>query len=146
MYYCNVMNNEILTAPRQLPNDVSPETAVENGWYPVVFLNMPHQVDCNVITQIIEMKSRLNGTSVECWHEAVNKSDDAVELTRQLLLNNLRENRNKKLLLSDWTQLPTAPISEDLKVQWETYRQQLRDLPTTVDLSNIVWPSSPSIK
>lgn len=70
----------------------------------------------------------------------------AVALTRQLLLNDLRENRNKKLLLSDWTQLLTAPISEDLKVQWETYRQQLRDLPTTVDLSNIVWPLPPSIK
>lgn len=34
--------------------------------------------------------------------------------------------RNAKLIQSDWTQLPDAPVD---KAAWATYRQALRDLP-----------------
>ena len=34
--------------------------------------------------------------------------------------------RNAQLAISDWTQLPDAPVD---KAAWATYRQALRDLP-----------------
>jgi hypothetical protein len=34
--------------------------------------------------------------------------------------------RNNQLAVSDWTQLPDAPVD---KAAWATYRQALRDLP-----------------
>lgn len=143
MYYCNVINNEIITTPRPLPAEISPDDAVAEGWYPAVFLNLPHQVDCNVVTQLIEMKMTLNGTMVQCHHEVVNKTDDMMEETRQLLLSSIRQDRGWKLLRTDWTQLPNAPLSAEQKTAWEIYRQHLRDFPDTVDLSNIQWPVEP---
>jgi len=48
--------------------------------------------------------------------------------------------RNKKLLDSDWTQLPDAPVDKEA---WAEYRQKLRDLPETTDTLNVVWPDRP---
>lgn len=55
------------------------------------------------------------------------------------------EERNSLLNLSDWTQLPDVPLTDAKKAEWATYRQALRDLPsTTTDFANPVWPSQPS--
>ncbi len=48
--------------------------------------------------------------------------------------------RNKKLLDSDWTQLPDAPVDKEA---WAEYRQKLRDLPETTDTLNVAWPDRP---
>lgn len=39
-----------------------------------------------------------------------------------------REQRNQKLLASDWTQLNNTPLGPELVAQWAEYRQQLRDI------------------
>lgn len=39
-----------------------------------------------------------------------------------------RIKRNRKLELSDWTQVIDAPLSESEKQEWRSYRQALRDL------------------
>jgi|TARA_R110000823_G_scaffold312952_1_gene440094 hypothetical protein len=54
----------------------------------------------------------------------------------------LREERNRRLLETDWTQGRDVVLSND--EEWKTYRQALRDLPTaTVDPSNPTWPEIP---
>ena len=54
----------------------------------------------------------------------------------------LREERNRRLRESDWTQGRDVVLSND--EEWKTYRQALRDLPTgTVDPSNPTWPEIP---
>lgn len=143
MYYCNVIENEIVTAPRALPTEIPVQDALINNWYKVVFLNMPHHLIANPVTELIEMKMRLAGDIVECWHEVVQKTANQIAATQQLLMMDLRNRRNEKLLRCDWTQLPTAPLSEEQKISWENYRQLLRDFPSTVDLSNIQWPLPP---
>lgn len=55
----------------------------------------------------------------------------------------LRFLRNKKLTESDWTQAPDVPT--ETRAAWTTYRQALRDLPsTTTDPRNPTWPTPPS--
>ena len=55
--------------------------------------------------------------------------------------NVIRAERNAKLSASDWTQLADASLTETKKAEWATYRQDLRDLPSTQnDPFNIVWP------
>jgi hypothetical protein len=55
---------------------------------------------------------------------------------------NLKNDRNRLLAASDWTQVPDAPVDQ---AAWATYRQQLRDLPAnTEDPANPVWPIQPS--
>ena len=64
----------------------------------------------------------------------------------------LREERFRRLAECDWTQGSDVPNS--IKTAWQTYRQQLRDLPASaspkldefyeLDLSSVTWPSKPS--
>ena len=62
----------------------------------------------------------------------------------------LREERNKRIALTDWR------ASSDLTLSnaWKTYRQALRDLPASaspklnsdyeLDLTSVTWPTEPS--
>tara|TARA_Y100000592_G_scaffold63591_1_gene99130 strand:- start:224 stop:709 length:486 start_codon:yes stop_codon:yes gene_type:complete len=54
----------------------------------------------------------------------------------------VRIERNKKLADTDWTQLADSSANA---TAWGTYRQSLRDLPTTEGFPhNITWPTEPS--
>ena len=44
----------------------------------------------------------------------------------------LRQIRDHNLIACDWTQMADIPMSDELKTEWRTYRQALRDLPATV--------------
>ena len=53
----------------------------------------------------------------------------------------IRNKRNYLLSESDWTQVADAPGD---KAAWATYRQALRDLPSTgTDPEALTWPTSP---
>ena len=60
----------------------------------------------------------------------------------------VRRLRAIKLYQSDWTQLPDAPLTDAQKVEWTTYRQELRDVPinntTAQSLEEVVWPTEPT--
>jgi len=56
----------------------------------------------------------------------------------------LREDRNALLARSDWTQSRDAPLTLEKQDTWVTYRQQLRDLPSTItDPTQVTWPTPP---
>ncbi len=64
----------------------------------------------------------------------------------------LRKERNSLLNKTDWTQNDDVPTETQTK--WQTYRQQLRDLPATasptldsdynLNISSVNWPTEPS--
>ena len=61
----------------------------------------------------------------------------------------LREERNRRLVETDWTQYRDVSLNNDS--DWQTYRQSLRDLPSTAEptldeqgnLTNVTWPTKP---
>ena len=56
----------------------------------------------------------------------------------------VREERDRLLAESDWTQLPDAPITASMKTAWATYRQNLRDITAQQGFpDNVVWPVAP---
>lgn len=58
----------------------------------------------------------------------------------------LREERNKLLAESDWTQVVDSPLDDTTKAEWQTYRQALRDITETYSsLDDIVWPTKPEV-
>ena len=67
-----------------------------------------------------------------------------------ILLNHIRNRRNRLLFESDWTQTVDCVLTN--KEDWKIYRQALRDLPSnsnpTLDVSgnitNVLWPTKPS--
>ena len=63
------------------------------------------------------------------------------------IMADVRQYRNELLRLCDWTQLADAPISNNKKLQSQTYRQELRDFPSLIDEENWTgpyWPVPPS--
>lgn len=54
----------------------------------------------------------------------------------------IRSERDRRLLASDWTQLPDVPLST--KEAWAAYRQALRDITLQPDPFNITWPAAPT--
>ena len=66
----------------------------------------------------------------------------------------LREERNRRLAETDWTQLKDIDLDIIRERNWKNYRQGLRDLPSksnpkldsvgNLDLSSVTWPTKPS--
>jgi hypothetical protein len=56
-----------------------------------------------------------------------------------------RMSRNGLLAVSDWTDLPSAPLTAPKKAEWQTYRQELRDYPAQSDKVSTLpeWPTPP---
>ncbi len=71
--------------------------------------------------------------------EAVIRTDNILEI--------LRLKRDALLTESDWTQVNDSPLSDTKKAEWSTYRQELRDLPSshqsTTNFDDVVFPSQP---
>lgn len=57
----------------------------------------------------------------------------------------VRVQRNKLLLDTDWTDTASAPgrMGQTVYDSWQTYRQALRDITTQPDPLNITWPTPP---
>jgi len=52
--------------------------------------------------------------------------------TQEELAQALREMRDVLLKESDWTQMPDCPLSEEIKNDWRVWRQEMRDITSTV--------------
>ena len=64
------------------------------------------------------------------------------------LMDEIRRQRDYRLGRSDWSQFSDNPLSEEQKASWRTYRQTLRDIPSTVTDSvdhpdDLNWPDEP---
>lgn len=87
-------------------------------------------------------------SSVPDWATAKAKFDIMVS---ELAMSNLRAQRNILLAETDWSQGGDVPST--IKTKYNTYRQELRDLPAISSpvwdndrgiLSNVTWPTKPS--
>lgn len=57
----------------------------------------------------------------------------------------LRHVRDLLMGCTDWTQAADSPLSEEQRAAWATYRQALRDLPSTYSGEGpIPWPAEPA--
>ena len=80
-------------------------------------------------------------TAIAKWTEA-NDAAIAAALPNE---QSFRADRDTRLLETDWTVLADSPLSTSKKAEWKTYRQALRDLPTsTSDYANVTWPTEPT--
>jgi|TARA_Y100000033_G_scaffold48591_1_gene55664 hypothetical protein len=58
--------------------------------------------------------------------------------------NELRKVRNRALARTDWTQTVDAPLTDEQKAEWRTYRTALRNITDTYSsLDTVVWPTYP---
>jgi hypothetical protein len=70
-------------------------------------------------------------------------SAEEIQAAKDSAMAQLRATRNTLLLACDWTQIADCTIPK--KAEWATYRQTLRDFPSTVSdaRTTIDWPHNP---
>lgn len=60
----------------------------------------------------------------------------------------LRWERDRRLTICDWTQLPDVPLTPAMVAQWRAYRKALRDTPEAVQAQGwdgaVDWPTPPA--
>jgi len=69
------------------------------------------------------------------------------QFTEEELWVIFRAERDFRLTKSDWVLVQDSPLSDEKKQEWSSYRQKLRDLPSTIStissMEEIVWPEVP---
>ena len=86
------------------------------------------------------------------WDQVKTKLDELNNLEPFRLL---REERNKLIAATDWTQLKDIDLDIIRERNWKNYRQALRDLPSKstpkldsngdLDMTSVTWPDKPSV-
>ena len=94
----------------------------------------------------------LDKTQTKPTEEEINAK--VTELSNSEPMKLLREERNKRIAETDWTQLKDVDLDIIRERNWKNYRQALRDLPTKsnpklnsigdLDMSSVTWPDKPS--
>ena len=89
-------------------------------------------------------------TQTEMTDEEIAALETEHEESRQEFLRRygpeykLRQERDRLLNETDWTQVPDSALTDEKKNEWAEYRQALRDLPAnTSDPANPTWPDEP---
>ena len=72
---------------------------------------------------------------------ALNLDTNTYQLKTAVLVDRIKQKRNKLLQDSDWTQLPDVKLTN--KEVWAIYRQQLRDILKQPNIENPTWPTMP---
>ena len=94
----------------------------------------------------------LDETQTKPTEEEINAKISELEKGEPMRL--LRQERNKRLAETDWTQLKDIDLDLIRERNWKNYRQALRDLPAkfnpklddfgNLDMSSVSWPDKPS--
>lgn len=151
MEYVRVVGTKIVEGPRSLPTvwenvsnfHVLPnESLVEYGWYPYRFVKHadygnPDKVLAASTIEFLE-------TEVVEYQNMTDKTDAYRQSEIDSAMSAIRMDRNRKLQMCDWTQIPDCTIPN--KSEWAIYRQALRDLPDNIQnpFEDVVWPTPPS--
>ena len=76
-------------------------------------------------------------------YSVVDMEQEAIDALTERQWSAIRQQRNAKLVNSDWTQIDDTPLTNTDKQLWASYRQALRDITTQADPFSIEWPVSP---
>jgi hypothetical protein len=71
----------------------------------------------------------------------VTMTEEEIASAKASALSQIRANRDRLLSACDWTQLPDVNFAK--KSEWTTYRQTLRDLPSSITTDPRTWNSWP---
>ena len=103
------------------------------------------KVNCEEILDV-DGKSQSPKVYVQSHFKGDDTAKDARLLAEQWTA--IREERDRLLANSDWTQGGDTPLASDKKTAWATYRTSLRDVPKDqkdkTTYASITWPSEPS--
>ena len=124
------------------PNTSFPETGPNEEWMQenncmLVSDNKPYD---ELNEKIVVVEPYIEGDKVYIV-DVVVKTPEEKEQDKITKATKVRQERNKRLTASDWTQLADAPVDKDA---WAQYRQALRDVTSQEGFPwQVTWPSTP---
>lgn len=156
--YVLVVNNEIVSTPAPLPTsyknisnifvlpddklaDLSWSGNNEGFWVvnsdALPTINIHQKIETSWTLNIQNKTCQENYTVVD-----VTPSEEEIRINR--IKSSIRMTRDQYLLLTDFTQLSDAPISDTAKNDFRIFRQQLRSMLDIPDVTQAVWPTIPT--
>ena len=129
-------DNKNVSFPAKPSNDL----LAEYGVYSVV--NTP-EPDYDMATQRVVwgVPVFVEGQWTHTW-DIVSLSAEEQQSIKQSKENDIRNERNRLLVESDWTQVLDAPVD---RTAWSAYRQSLRDITDQPGFPwSVTWPVSPT--
>ncbi len=156
--YVLVVNNQIVSTPAPLPNNyknisnlfaLSDEQLSDLSWsgnnegFWVVNSDPFPTIN---IHQKIETSWTLNTQNKTCQenYTVVDVTPSEEEIRIGKIKTSIKMIRDQYLILTDFTQLDDAPLSDSAKSDFRTFRQQLRTMLDIPDITQAVWPTIPT--
>ena len=156
--YVLVVSNEIVSTPAPIPANyknisnlfaLSDEQLSDLSWSgnnEGFWLVTSDPLPTITIEQKIDTSYSLNVKNKTCHqtYTVVNVTPSEEEIRKNKLKSEIRIIRDQYLLITDFTQLSDAPISDAAKLDFKNFRQQLRVMLDIPDITQAVWPSIPT--
>lgn len=164
-FIINITNNTIISGSTQLPDtykhisnlqtiadndpellkDLSWADLPEEGFWEAIYGEQPELGINQVYEQNVSVDPVLKVVNVTLTVIPAPEGSIDPRDTLALIKREVGRYRDEYLFLTDYTQLPDAPFTEDEKAQFAVYRQQLRDMFNIDDVNDIAWPTKPDI-
>jgi hypothetical protein len=93
---------------------------------------------------VTEVTPTLSGSVYVQTYEITDADTETINKRREIKWSEVRSNRDSLLSECDWTQFNDSPISGSTLIDWQTYRQSLRDITNQSTPYDITWPNRPS--
>ena len=147
MTYIQVQGNNIVKYPvyEQDIKNLFPNTSFTIPFVPpdefVEVVDTP-QPEIGVFEKVVELSPIfVDGSWIRQWEvQSISDEEKLILTTNKEIM--VRNDRNRRLAVTDWTQLPD--VSSTIKNNWLSYRQSLRDITDQPDFPwNITWPTEP---
>ena len=156
--YVLVVNNEIVSTPAPLPTNyknisnlfaLSDQQLSDLSWSgnnEGFWLVTSDPLPTITIEQKIDTSYSLNVQNKTCHqtYTVVNVTPSEEEVRKNKLKSEIRMIRDQYLVITDFTQLPDAPLSDAAKLDFRNFRQQLRVMLDILDITQAVWPTIPT--
>lgn len=156
--YVFVINNQIASTPAPIPENyknisnffaLSDAELADLSWSGNeggFWLVNSDPIPIIEITQNITANYSLNIDDKTC-HESfiiTEASAEEQQIRRNKIKSSIRMIRDQYLVITDFTQLSDAPISDESKLDFRNFRQQLRVMLDIPDITKAVWPTIPT--
>jgi len=119
------------------PSEMTESLMNEFNIFEVRITPKPNDYTKNIVE---ETPLLINGVYYQNWQQT-DASTSEINQRIETKWEEIREIRNGLLLECDWTQLADIPM--ETKNNWQSYRQQLRDVTNQLNPFSIVWPVKP---
>ena len=93
---------------------------------------------------VTEVTPALSGSVYVQTYNITDADEETINKRREIKWSEVRSNRDSLLSECDWTQFNDSPISGSTLIDWQTYRQSLRDITNQSTPYDITWPNKPS--